>query len=517
MMLAPYQRELLNRAQAYGMLLMLWRRQGRKTTTFAWQALRWMAENPGCLVTFATCALQLGSELTEREVQILLQIVDAMKTASSGGQVDSTADSLEWYDVAELYTRNRLEVTLHHDRTSRSRTKIIAANYATARGYSGFVLLDEIGFIRDFKLFFEGVEPIFSANPKYRLWMATTPPEDDAHYSYELAAYPPGMEFPVNPLGNWYENESGIPVHRVSAADGCAAGVHLYSPKTRQVVTPEQHRAIALDKTAWDRNYGLIFTQGGVSAVSLVPLHQAQRRGVELSCIWCEDELPADWTRHLIPGAQTSVGADPATTEKDKSNPFAVCVTQLIDGVYAGKVFFRFHSSDGAKCREILKEICEAVRPRCLAIDATSERFWAGETRTAIQGICPVELVVASERTEYEGESVTFKTYLGNLAVNAIDDRQSALPPDKACRDDFRLVRRFRGGFDNMQDSAGHHGDSFDAYKQSIYAQICDCGKVEASAVQVGNRIASAGGRPSDRMPMRPEDAEDESPATLYC
>lgn len=520
MTLAPYQKDLLNRAGDYGMLLMLWRRQGRKTTTFAWQALRWMAEYPGCLVTFATCALQLGSELTEREVQILLSIVGTMKSeASAAGQISTNADRLEWYDVAELYTRNRLEVTLHHDRTSRSRTKIIAANYATARGYSGFVLLDEIGFIRDFKLFYEAVEPIFSANPDYRLWMATTPPEDDSHFSYELAAYPPGQEFPLNPLGNWYENESGIPVHRVSAADGCAAGVKLYSPKTREIVTPEQHRALALDKTAWDRNYGLIFTQGGVSACSLIALHEAQRRGVEENCIWCEDELPPDWTRHLVPGAETAVGADPATTEKEKSNPFAVCVTQMIDGLYAAKVIFRFHSSDGVKCRAILRDICRAVRPRALAIDATNERFWSAETRDAISDICWVELVVSSEKTEYQDEPVNYKTYLGNLAVNAIEDRAAALPPDKACRDDFRLVRRFRGGFDNLQDNAGHHGDAFDAYKQSIHALVCGVGKVEAAAVALGQREAQPSGTGGDRsrMPLRPSHSDSSAASTLNC
>lgn len=512
MMLSTYQKELLNTGQPYGMLLMLWRRQGRKTTTFAWQALRWMAENPGCLVTFATCALQLGAEMTEREVQILLQIINTMREgADAPGQLESNAESLAWYDVAELYTRNRLEITLHHDRTSQSRTKVIAANYATARGYSGFVLLDEIGFIRDFKLFFEGVEPIFSANPKYRLWMATTPPEDDAHYSYELAAYPPEVEFAVNPAGNWYSNESGIPVHRVSAADGCAADVHLYSPKTREIVTPEQHRSLALDKTAWDRNYGLIFTQGGVSAVPLIALHQAQRRGVEMKCVWYEDELPPDWTKHLIPGAETGIGTDPATTEKEKSNPFAVAVTQLINGIYAAKVIFRFHSSDGAKCRAILKDMCETTRPRCLAIDATSERFWAAETRTEIECICQVELVVASETIEYEGSMVTYKTYQGNLAVNAIEDRQSALPPDKACRDDFRLVRRFRGGFDNLQDNAGHHGDSFDAYKHSIYALICDCGDVAATAVQVGGSPSDSIQYRSNRLAMTPEEQEPET------
>lgn len=531
MNLAPYQKELITKGRAYGMLLMLWRRQGRKTTTFAWQALRWMLEARGCLVTFATCALQLGAELTEREVQMLLAIIDAIRVDgdATGGKVVSSGDGLPWYDVAELYTRNRLEVFLHHDRTTASRTKIIAANYATARGYSGYVLLDEIGFIRDFKLFFEAVEPIFSSNPSYRLWMATTPPEDDAHFSYELSAYPPNVEFPVNPRGNWYENESGLPVHRVSAQDAEAAGVHLFDSKTRQTVTPEAHRAKALDKTAWDRNYGLVFTQGGISAVGLVALHQAQSLGAELGCLWAEDELPADWISALDPSCETAVGADPATTEKEKSNPFAVAVSQLVDGKYVARLLFRFRSSDPVKCRLILREICEACRPRCLAIDATSERFWAAETRDAIAPLCPVELVVSSEYVDASGfpvagegrrsaETMTRKTYMNNIAVGAIEDRQAAIPAAKACRDDFRLVRRFRGGFDNLLDNAGNHGDTFDAYKLSIHALLTASAKTEAAGVPLGDQRAELSGKSAsrDRMPMRHEDDEPAA-ARLNC
>jgi hypothetical protein len=491
--LAAYQKELLKTGRAYGMLLMLWRRQGRKTTTFAWQALRWMLENPGCLVTFATCSLSLGSELTERETQLLTGIISTIREGAGGdGRVESNADGLEWFDVADLYHHNRLEVSLWHDRTRRSRTKVIAASYATARGYSGYVLLDEIGFIRDFKLFYEAIEPVFSSHPDYRLWMATTPPEDDSHYSYELSAYPPGLVFTPNPAGNWYENESGLPVHRVSADDAELAGVRLYDTRTRQPVAPEQHRAKALDRAAWDRNYGLIFTQGGVSAVPLVALHQAQLLGKELGCVFAENELPPDWTENLDPNAETAVGADPATTEKEKSNPFGLCVTQLVDGRYVARLVFRFRSGDPAKCKAILKEVVEACRPRALCVDASSERFWAAEVKEELSAHTHVELIVNSEKTDYLGESVTFKTYLGNLGVNAIEDRQAAIPPDKAVKDDFRLVRRFKGGFDNMLDNAGHHGDTFDAWKNSIHGLLIPVAECDAEAVAVGNPSAAA-------------------------
>lgn len=508
--LAAYQKELLKTGRAFGMLLMLWRRQGGKTTTFAWQALRWMLENPGCLVTFSTCSLALGAEMTEREAALLSGIVDAMRSAAGdAGRVESNADGLEWFDLADLYQHGKLEVSLWHDRTRRSRTKIIAASYATARGYSGYVLLDEIGFIRDFKSFYEAIEPVFSRNPDYRLWMATTPPEDDAHFSYELSAYPPGFAPEPNPAGTWYQNDSGLQVHRVSADDAELAGVHLYDTRTRLPITPAQHRAKALDKTAWDRNYGLVFTQGGTSAVPLVALHQAQTIGAQMGCVWAEDGLPEGWIDLLDPAAPTAVGCDPATTENDKSNPTGLCVTQEIGGVYVARLVVQYRTSDPLKARAILREVVEGARPRALVIDATSERYWCAETKAELEPLCEVVLVVASERTEHQGESMTWKTFLGNIAVGAIEDRRAALPPARALRDDFRLVKRSKGGFDNAMDNAGHHGDTFDGWKNSLWGLLVPIATGEAEAVGVWRSPDGLAPSRPTRMTDRPDHSGD--------
>ncbi|MBR1836416.1 MAG: terminase family protein [Kiritimatiellae bacterium] len=511
--LAAYQKELLRTGRDYGQLLMLWRRQGGKTTTFAWQALRWMLENPGTLVTFSTCSLALGSEMTEREAQLLSGIVEAIRSAAAGvGRVESNADGLDWFDLADLYQHNRLEVSLWHDRTRRSRTKIIAASYATARGYSGYVLLDEIGFIRDFKSFYEAIEPVFSRNPEYRLWMATTPPEDDAHFSYELSAYPPGLVFEPKAAGTWYQNESGLPVHRVSADDAEAAGVHLYDSRTRQPVTPAAHRAKALDKTAWDRNYGLVFTQGGASAVPLVPLHQAQALGAQLGCVFAEDELPEGWLDLVDPALPTAVGLDPATTEKEKSNPSGLCVLQEVAGVYVARLLLSYRTADPARARALLREVVEAVRPRALVLDATSERYWCAETKAELDPFCEVVLVVASERTEHQGESMTWKTFLGNLAVAAIEDRKAALPPERAVREDFRLVKRNKGGFDNALDNSGRHGDLFDGFKSALWGLLAPVATGEAEAVGIWRSVASAGPVRPNRLPDRPDHSGDLAP-----
>jgi len=318
------------------------------------------------------------------------------------------------------------------------------------------------------------------------------------------------LKFEVNPRGNWYENESGLPVHRVSAEDADAAGVTLFDSKSRKIVTPEQHRSKALDKMAWDRNYGLIFQNRGVSAVGLLPLTEAQRKGSELKCIFYENDLSGDWDRYLDPLAETYVGDDPATTEKEKSNPFAVSVTQLINGIYAAKVIFKLWTSDPKKAREILREVCTKSKAKCLSLDATSERYWCSETAAEFAGLLPVALSVSSENTEHEGEKMKVKTFLGNLAVATIDDGTSALPPVKEVKDDFRLVRREKGGFNNLTDNQGNHGDTFDAYKQSLNAFVSGITKTEATAVAVGHG-AEPVTAPSTRMPMRPDDHDNES------
>jgi len=484
---------------------LLYRRQAGKSTIFARVGTRWMLEHPGCLVTYASCSLSAGSEMTEKETKTLTDIVAAMRdAAASNVKVTSTSDGLPWWDVAELFQKSRFEVSLFHNNTTVSRTKIIAANYATARGYSGFVLLDEVGFIRDFKLFYEAVEPIFSSNPDFRLWMATTPPADDTHYSFDLLAPEPGTKFETNPRGNWYESQAGLPVHRVSAEDAAAAGWMFYHPKTREKITPEAHRALAFDRDAWDRNYGLAFPTGGTGAVQLLWLHAAMEKGGLYGCRFFENDLPADWLPEFT-GGLVGVGVDPATTEGDKSNPFAVCVTeQTLGGEYVARVVFRFRSADPEKSKAFLREIVRAVKPNAVAIDATNERYWCAEVREEFNGVVPVLLMVSSEKTEYMGEKMIVKTYLGNLAVNAFEDRSVSLPNHPQIKNDMRLVRKVRGGFDNAVDSSGNHGDTFDAFKLSMHALLDESGVVEASAVDV--RGASENAPAGDRLTMRPVD-----------
>jgi hypothetical protein len=379
-----------------------------------------------------------------------------------------------------------------HSQTSISRLKVIAPNIATARGYSGTVLMDEIGFIRDFQGLYEAMEPIISSDPTFRLVMATTPPNDDAHYSYTLAAPEPGTAFAVNPRGNTYVSAAGIPVHRVDAWDAAAAGRVLYDSKTGAPLTPEQHRAQALDRDAWDRNYGLKWLTGGTAALSLAGLAAAQDWGARLGCIAAEGTPPPGWAAAMT-DAPWAVGYDIATTEKGTSNPSAIVVTQEVGPKqYAERLVLRFKAANDAEAKAILRTVIQDAekaagrRARAVAVDATSERYFCVQLRREFSRYARVLLVVGSEGTEYGGEKMNFKQRLGSAYAAAYEDSALAVPPDRWVKDDRRLVKRVRGSFDNDLDSAGNHGDTFDGGKLALYALTGSGGPVEAHAVQVG-------------------------------
>ena len=383
MKLLTFQKESMRRADA-GFILLLWRRQAGKTTTFASRALKEMANKPGCLVTYASASLLVGREMIIKEAQIWNAMLDDFRKRMAGKmQLTTSADGLSFDDFCDLFEHNKMEVKLHHSRSLFSRTLLIAPNPATARGYSGFVMIDEIGFIREFRDLWEAMEPIASRDPDFRVMMATTPPNDDAHYSYELAVPPEGMDFEdVKAEGCWYTSQANVLVHRVDVWDAAAAGVKLYDTNTRQELTPEEHRAQAIDRDAWDRNYALMFKRGGAAAVSLATIHSAMARGkdqgmaVDLTAEGSDalNHLPTDW-RDLIGDGKVSIGIDPATTEKEKSNPTGVSIVEKVSMDFIVRLGLRFKTNDPEVVRAILRFLCDlgkGRKPKRICIDATS-------------------------------------------------------------------------------------------------------------------------------------------------
>ena len=202
--------------------------------------------------------------------------------------------------------------------------------------------------------------------------------------------------------------------------------------------------------------------------------------------------LPAGWASFISPDyPRIGLGMDIGTTTKQKSNPSVLAVTQEVGMSYFVRLLVSWKTRDPAVARAILALVLDGLphgfRGRRLCIDATSERYFAADLRRDLSGRIPVDLVVASEATEYMGEKMIFKQYLGNLLVNTIEDGYLALPKENWIQKDFRSVIRDRGTFEAEVDEDGRHGDCFDAVKLSLHALIVPGGPVQVSAAQVGS------------------------------
>ncbi|WP_157837235.1 hypothetical protein [Geminisphaera colitermitum] len=259
----------------------VWRRQGGKSYLLSNEALDWMMETPGVLTSIISAAIALGTEIIVKEAQSWRDHLAKLKAVAAANalKLETNADDIDFDGFCDLFEHSKLEAKLWHDRTTCSRTRVIAPNPNTAVGWTGHIIGDEFGRWPNCQEVLEAIEPFMESNPQFRLRLATTPPPDDKHYSYEMLLPPEGTEFTPNAAGNFYKSDYGLMIHRVDAWDAALAGVLMHHPDTGEKITPEQHRALAFDKTAWDRNYGLKFIAGGTAAVSLMAIGRAMALG----------------------------------------------------------------------------------------------------------------------------------------------------------------------------------------------------------------------------------------------
>ena len=219
------------------------------------------------------------------------------------------------------------------------------------------------------------------------------------------------------------------------------------------------------------------------------------------------DVLPANWRDVFHPDhRKIGIGADPATTTKKKSNPSAIAVTQQVGLSFFVRILVKFKTSDPAVTTALLRELLDlphGLRARRLCILATNERFYAAGLRRELAGLVPVEAVIESEATQYLGERMLVKSYLGNQFVNTIDDGYLPLPDASWLKADIRQVERVAGSFAAEPDENGNHADGFCAIGASP-ARANGPRRPRRGSGRAGRATGPQRHRPPAQEPLRP-------------
>src|SRR5690606_2879122 len=162
---------------------LLWRRQFGKSRTLGAWGLRRMMQRREHSVFYVSASILLGTENIRKEAQLWMDCMRAFREAAKRNQMllESNGDRLDLDAVCDLSQHQKLEPRLYHARTSSSRSKVVAPNPATAVGWTGDVVMDEVGRMPQLKDMIEAVEPFMSSNPEFLWRMATTPPPQDDH------------------------------------------------------------------------------------------------------------------------------------------------------------------------------------------------------------------------------------------------------------------------------------------------------------------------------------------------
>lgn len=207
------------------------------------------------------------------------------------------------------------------------------------------------------------------------------------------------------------------------------------------------------------------------------------------------DVIPVGWTQYLRAGSLTW-GLDLATTEKAKSNPSSLVVTEKWGGLFIERLVLAWKTADEQVTLKILELMFDDVAAtsrkfRSGAIDATNETFFAQTVKKTFRNFCAIYLVKGGEKLEHRGQEFDAKTLLGSLFVNAHTDNKIATPGASWIKDDRRLVKRNKGKFEADLGKEGQHGDTFDGGKLALYCQLKAGGRAEADAAAVSEGIST--------------------------
>lgn len=262
-----YQKPIFDDRTA-GIIILHWSRQiGKSHVLASWavdRLLEKLKTNSSWLVTVLSNSRDNGAEFVIKAADVCTKLGAVME------QSDDSPDLT--YENMRMEVRIRVNVD-GQDRIGR--IKVLAANPRTARGFSGDLILDEFAFHENSAAIWEAAEPILSSNPEFLCRIAST--GNGKHNMFFRMCSGAGPDD-----GTVFTSTAGFKVCRVTRTEAHKMGVKVYDANTRQPVTPEQARAAALDKRAYDQNYECKFNDENMCLLTNELITGAMRGGIPI-------------------------------------------------------------------------------------------------------------------------------------------------------------------------------------------------------------------------------------------
>lgn len=415
--------------EAQGILLPYQRRWVEDTSRFkGWLAARQIGKSFGVTLEAALDAVERRTlwvflSAGERQARELSEKAELHLKALAIAATDLES---EFFDEESERYYKQLEQRLPNG----SRLLFLPANPATARGYSGNVVLDEFAFHTDSRAIWSALYPTISRNPQYKLRVMSTPNGQGATNKF-FELWNDNERLGDKDVWSW---------HRTDIYQAVAEG---------HPVDIDELRAGIKDPQAWAQEFELQFL----------------------------DEVSAYLTYELIAGAE-----DPqATTDRllEEIDPAlgdlylgldigrrrdltVIWLLQRVGDVNWTRRVVELHNTTFAVQREVLYGLLPRVRRA--AIDATG---------------LGMQLAEEAKQKFRQVEEVTFtsevKADLATTLRRSFEDRTVRIPIEDAIREDLHSVKRVVTPAGNIrydgEREAGSHADRFWALALALRAQ----------------------------------------------
>jgi len=246
-----------------GILILHWSRQiGKSFTLAGWAVDRLLTQ----LQRYDSWLITVLSNSRDNGAEFNLKCGEVCRKMSLAFESEDSSPDLTYENM-----RMECRITLKVEGRERvGRIKVLAANPRTARGFSGDLILDEFGFHEDSNAIWEAAEPILSANPEFLCRISSTG-NGKHNMFYRMCS----GEGPND--GTPFLSAAGFRVCRVTRTEAHRMGVKVYDPNTRKPITPEEARAKAMDKRAYDQNYECRFNDENMALLTHELISAAQR------------------------------------------------------------------------------------------------------------------------------------------------------------------------------------------------------------------------------------------------